>query len=152
MRQSITGAALDGPRLRQSSPLSYPSAHPRSGPDDPHTLRMMIDRPTGDSAVVRVAGAVDDASARDLAALLHPRVVSPGLRVIVLDLSAATFLGAAVLRLLVTVRMRAELAHIALRLVTSPAVGHTLALTGLRRDFTCCPDVASALAAPPPSR
>lgn len=86
--------------------------------------------------VVAVAGELDMATTP--AAQAHVRaVLARPLRVLVLDLSAVTFLGSTGINMLIALRAACEAAGTALRLVvTAKVVRQPLELTGLVDRFT----------------
>lgn len=109
----------------------------------PHTR---FDRPTADSLVVTIVGDFDAVSAPHVSNLLGPRLSTPGLRMLVLDLSQLSFLASAGLQVLVKTSTQADPRGIKVRLVMGPRnVTRALEVTGLDREFVCCPDLDTAL-------
>lgn len=92
-------------------------------------------RPSGDRALVTVAGEVDLETAAQLGdhALAAVRDVSPHL---VLDLSGVTFMDSTGLKVLLSIQRRAEVAQGSLAVVgTTRSVRRILTLTGLDQTF-----------------
>lgn len=92
-------------------------------------------RPSGDRAVVTVAGEVDLETAAQLGdhALAAVRNVSPHL---VLDLSGVTFMDSTGLKVLLSIQRRTEVAQGSLAVVgTARSVRRILTLTGLDQTF-----------------
>lgn len=101
----------------------------RPSPDT--ATQMWLQRPTRDTTVVHVIGALDTLHAPRLDALLMPRLTST-LHTLVVDLSQVTFLGVDALRLLTTAHDHTESQGKSLRLVTGPpAVDRALLAGGL---------------------
>ena len=109
-------------------------------------LRVAVDRPSPDAAVVRPVGDVDSASAGELRAAAE-QAVDGGARDIVLDLAGVAFMGSAGLALLVEQRDAAAARGARLALAAVPrAVFRPLSLTGLLDVFEVHEDVDAALA------
>lgn len=98
-------------------------------------------RPT--HTVVRLRGDLDIATAPPLRGQLLG-VPSPGVRLLILDLSGVSFCDAAGLALLINRRRRATLLGIPFRLIPSPQVTRLLRITGLAPSLASYPATRAA--------
>jgi anti-sigma B factor antagonist len=99
-------------------------------------MRLLVDRPGPGTVVVTVWGEVDAFTAPRLAELLHHRLLArPAL--LVLDLSAVTFLSVAGLRVLLRGAVEAVARRVELRIVTSRShvVQRILEVTGVSHEL-----------------
>jgi anti-anti-sigma factor len=99
-------------------------------------MRLLVARPGPGVVVVTVSGEVDALTAPRLAELVHHRLLAtPAL--LVVDLSAVTFLSVAGLRVLLRGALEATVRDVELRMVTStsPVVQRILAVTGVGREL-----------------
>jgi anti-sigma B factor antagonist len=109
-------------------------------------LRLTLTRPTPTSTIITVAGELDLSTAPRLAEILTARPES-ATGIVVVNLAAVTFLGAAGMEVLAQAHFRAKLTGPAVRLVTgSHCVDRALYVTGLDRELPCYADLDTALA------
>jgi anti-sigma B factor antagonist len=114
--------------------MTHTLANPEEG-----LLRLSVSRPTSSATVVVIAGELDAATAPRLAAFLNNRLAST-VTILVLDLSAVSFLGSAGLGVLIHARQRATAAGCDLHLITGThCVDRALQITGIADDFACHP-------------
>ncbi|GAA4619148.1 hypothetical protein GCM10023195_86470 [Actinoallomurus liliacearum] len=96
--------------------------------------------------IARLCGDVDIITAPALRERLY-RVVRPGMRLLILDLSGVWFCDAAGLAVLIGTQRRATRLGVTLRVVAPrPRVAKVLHVTGLDRRLTIYPTLADALA------
>ncbi|MCT2587755.1 STAS domain-containing protein [Actinophytocola gossypii] len=108
-------------------------------------LRFAVTRPSTTATVIEVAGEIDLATVSRVDVLLD-QYPDEGIRDLVLDLSAVTFLGAAGLAALARVDQRMRDAGRRLRLIIRPgSVDRVLCITGLDRRLACYSAVAGAI-------
>jgi anti-sigma B factor antagonist len=119
--------------------MTHALANPEEG-----LLRLSVSRPTSSATVVGIAGELDAATAPRLAAFLNNRLAST-VTILVLDLSAVSFLGSAGLGVLIHARQQATAAGCDLYLITGThCVDRALQITGIADDFACHPTPPSA--------
>lgn len=110
-------------------------------------LRVTVDRPTHDAAVLNVTGPVDTSTATRLHELLHHRLTAC-VQVVVLDLSGVTFFNTTGLDLLQQSQQHAEQREISLRIVgdNEGKVKRLLGILDLTHRFLLYTSTAQALA------
>lgn len=140
-----TPTSLDSAVTRNQAPDSPPSNEPTPARSD---LALQVRYPVPGTAVVAVRGVVDDATLPQFAELLRHRIASL-IDVLVIDVSAVTFLSVSALELLSSIAARAHARKIRLELVagTQP-VRRALRVSGLDDVMPCQDSVAEALAVP----
>lgn len=95
--------------------------------------------------IVRLAGDLDIATTRAVREQLLT-AFSPGIRLLIVDLSGVSFCDASVLAALIGTQRRARELGIIVRLAAPrPQVAKLLRITGLDRSFTACATVDDAL-------
>lgn len=101
---------------------------------------------TGGHTIVSLRGDLDFAAAPALRERLID-ALHPGTDLLILDLSRVQSCDAAGLAVLVGTQHRARLLGITMRLIApNLSVSRALSSTGLKRNFTICPDLSGALA------
>ena len=139
MRTTVTT-----PREEQHPPPTTrrDASQPGSG------IHLQVSYPGPRIAVITITGAIDDASLPRLAELVQQRLTSM-IDVLVMDLSAVTFISVSGLALLRRTSMHAGPRGIALQVVaTTHAVLRALRVVGLREVLECHGSVPDALAPP----
>lgn len=126
--------------VRRAPSGSMPRPRHRREPESraaSRLMRLLVERPGHGRIVVTVSGEVDALTAPRLGELLTNRLRS-GARMVIVDLSAVAFLGAAGLSVLAQAALAARIAGIELLVVTGDnrVVRRVLDLTGMNRELT----------------
>ncbi|WP_298181550.1 STAS domain-containing protein [Saccharomonospora sp.] len=108
-------------------------------------LDIRVDKPAIGLVVVKVAGEIDILGAPALQQRVDERL--PEACAFVLDLSGATFFGAAGLSVLVHTSVLAERLHVNWALVCPSSVSRLLRITELDRDLLVCSEFSEAIVA-----
>lgn len=112
----------------------------------PAGMELAVGFPSPGTAVVTVAGEVDESSCPRLTAVLE-QCARGQHTAVVLDATAVEFLSVAGLELLASVRARASAGGPRLVVAGSRQVRHALRVSGLDADVGCHPSAREALAA-----
>lgn len=123
---------------------SWAVVPPRREPGPDRPLRLGWHRQGEDALVLCAEGALDGVGEVDFAELMRRRLQESA-RVVVLDLSAVSFMTTAGAVALLEAGVRAAMQDVALVLVPSPAVDRLLGLIEVVDRFTYAPTVAAAL-------
>lgn len=114
-------------------------------------IHLQVSYPGPGVAAITITGVIDGVSLPRLAELVQQRLTSM-IDVLVMDLSAVTFISVSGLELLRRTSMHAGPRGIALRVVaTTHAVLRALRVAGLREMLECHGNVLDALAPPAPA-
>ena len=125
------------PALAAPAPTA---ARSTTGPDDPLWVR--VSRPGSGVVVLHAGGSLDTAGEQRFSEPLRHCMTCTA-PIVVLDLSAVTFLNAGGAEALVDAAHRSEVTGKALLLISSPAVDRLLGLVGLADRFTYASSTAA---------
>jgi anti-sigma B factor antagonist len=117
--------------------IHHTSASASPAPATRHQLlQLAVDMPAPATTLITVAGEIDATTAPELADTLRPHLTTQG--IVLVDLSAVTFLSAIGLRVLVEAHQSTHASGGTLKLITGPrCVNRILALTDLDAVLDC---------------